>query len=283
MKTIIAYQRWMLSLLCAIGLTSVVLAAPIQQKEIKGEIVDATTKKPLVFATLNVLESNISTITNSEGNFVLKIPGSLSEAKVIISFLGYKSKEVSLSELSDDFNTITLTESVTELNEISVTSLNDAGDLVRAVFINKADNYFKEPTKMTAFYRESIKKRNKNVSLSEAVINIYKSSYVSGNRDQVKIYKARKSTDYKRLDTVAFKLQGGPFNSLFVDMMKYPEYIFSKEMINYYDFNFGRISEIDGLPIYVIEFKQKSSIKDPLYKGELFIEPQKKDSSQCYL
>ncbi len=252
--------------------TSLMAETPLNIKEIKGEVIDAKSKKSLVFATLNLLESNISTITNSEGKFVLKIPTSISEGKVRISFLGYESKEVPLTELAKDFNVITLTESTTELDEVSVTSVKDASNLVREVFKNKADNYLKDPTVMTAFYRESIKRRNKNVSLSEAVVNIFKQPYDKGGRDDIKIYKARKSTNYKLLDTVAFKLQGGPFNSLFLDIMKYPEYIFS-DFIDYYNFNFNRSTEINGKPIYVISFAQKDAINDPLYKGELYIEP----------
>lgn len=248
----------------------------IVAKEIKGEVIDATTKKPLVFATLNVLESNVSTITNTEGNFAIKIPSDNENGKILVSFLGYQSKEISISELSNGFNTITLKESITSLQEITVISVKDALDLVKQVFKNKSDNYLKDPTVMTAFYRESIKKRNRNVSLSEAVVNIYKKSYTSSNRDDIKIFRARKKTDYKRLDTVAFKLQGGPFNSLFLDVIKYPEYMFSNEMINYYTFNFDRATEINGQPIYVINFAQKNGVNDPLYKGKLYIEPKNK-------
>ncbi|MFP2995725.1 carboxypeptidase-like regulatory domain-containing protein [Spongiivirga sp. MCCC 1A20706] len=255
--------------------TSFITKKTTDIREIKGEVIDADTKKPLVFATLNLLGSNISSITNTEGKFVLKVPSSLNKGKVLVSFLGYKSKEITLSQLSKDFNTISLTESVTELKEISVISVRDAANLVREVFKNKADNYLKDPTTMTAFYRESIKRRNRNVMLSEAVVNIYKQPYTNKGRDNIKIYKARKSTDYRRLDTVAFKLQGGPFNSLFLDVIKYPEYIFN-EFIDQYNFNFDRSTEINGQPIYVINFAQKKGIDDPLYKGELFIEPKHK-------
>lgn len=35
----------------------------------RGEVTDSETKKPLVFATLSVEGTNISTVTNTEGNF----------------------------------------------------------------------------------------------------------------------------------------------------------------------------------------------------------------------
>jgi len=244
--------------------------------EVKGAVIDANTKKPLVFATINLLETNISTVTNTEGNFVLKIPAEVKNGKISISYLGYESKTVLLTELSKAFNTIALNESTVDLQEVSLLTLKDASKLVKDVFQNKDNNYLKDPTLMTAFYRESIKKRNKNVSLSEAVVNIYKTPYTSNNRDNIKIFKARKSTNYKKLDTVAFKLQGGPFNSLFLDVIKYPKYLFDQDFTSYYDFSFDRTTEINNQAIYVIKFKEKNGVDKTLYKGELYIEPKNK-------
>ena len=84
---------------------------------------------------------------------------------------------------------------------------------------------------MTAFYRETIKRRNRNVSLTEAVVNLYKQPYTNKSKDIVALNKARKSTDYRRLDTVTVKLQGGPYSTLYLDIMKYPEYIFTPASI----------------------------------------------------
>ena len=129
---------------------------------------------------------------------------------------------------------------------------------------------------MTAFYRETIKKRKRNVSLSEAVVNIYKTPYNSKRKDAMKLYKARKSTDYRKLDTIALKLQGGPFNALFVDVMKYPEYIFATEYISDYKFTFDRSTRINDRLIYVINFIQRDDIETPLYRGKLYIDAENK-------
>jgi hypothetical protein len=129
---------------------------------------------------------------------------------------------------------------------------------------------------MTAFYRETIKKRRRNVSLSEAVVNIYKASYSSPRKDAVTIYKARKSTDYDKLDTLALKLQGGPFNTLFVDIMKYPEFIFTEASMDNYTFSFDRSTRINNKLIYVVNFVQRKEISEPLYMGKLYIDADKK-------
>ncbi len=241
-------------------------------KQYRGEIIDGDTKKPLVFATLSLEETNISTITNTEGEFLLKVPKSITSTNVIVSFLGYETKNIPLSSLKANKNKISLNVSVTQLLEVDINAPKDARALVRETLAKKGDNYFDDPTLMTAFYRETIKKRRKNVSLSEAVVSIYKSPYNSVRRDAVELYKARKSTDYSKLDTVALKLQGGPFNALYVDIVKYPEYIFADDLIEYYDFAFTRSTRINDKLIYVIKFNQRPGVNEPLYQGELFID-----------
>jgi len=242
----------------------------------KGEVIDENTNKPLIFASLTLNGTNISTVTNTEGEFLLKIPSNITEGKVMIAFLGYKTKEIPLSNFSTEKNKITLEESVTELAEVNVVVPRDAADLVRETLASKGQNYFSDPTLMTAFYRETIKKRRRNVSLSEAVVNIYKTPYSSNRRDAVQLYKARKSTDYSKLDTLALKLQGGPFNTLFVDVMKYPEYIFNESTFDKYLFSFDKSTTIDGRLIFVINFKQNPVYDEQLYKGKLFIDSQNK-------
>jgi hypothetical protein len=244
--------------------------------QFKGEVVDANSNKPLVFATLTLEGTNISTITNTEGKFLLKIPTSIDQGNVVVAFLGYKSSSIPLNQMKENNNKIALIVSVTELDEVNVVIPKSARALVRETLRKKGENYFDDPTLMTAFYRETIKKRRKNVSLSEAVVNIYKSPYTTGQRDAVQLYKARKSTDYSKLDTVALKLQGGPFNALYVDIMKYPEYIFNEVTMEDYNFTFERSTRINDKLIYVIGFKQRPDIYDPLYEGQLFIDAEKK-------
>ncbi|MCM4165250.1 MULTISPECIES: carboxypeptidase-like regulatory domain-containing protein [unclassified Arenibacter] len=242
----------------------------------QGKIIDSETNNPLVFATLSIENTNISTVSNTEGYFSLKVPKDIEEGQVSVSFLGYETKTIPLSQLKENKNEIALVVSFMELSEVKLAVPKDAKSLVRETLLRKGENYFDDPTLMTAFYRETIKKRRKNVSLSEAVVNIYKSPYNTDRRDALQLYKARKSTDYDKLDTLAIKLQGGPFNTLFVDMIKYPQYIFTEETFDDYNFSFENSTKVDDRLIFVINFKQKESILDPLYQGKLYIDADKK-------
>ncbi len=240
-------------------------------KEIKGKVIDKKTKDDLVFSDIVIANSNISTVTNTDGEFLLKIPENLLNGVLIVSHLGYQKKEIKISTLENKVK-ITLEPAVTELTAIEIGTYKDAQALLKTVLKNKSALYNNSHTVMTAFYRESIKKRKRNASLSEAVVKIHKRPYDSYKRDAIELIKSRKKTDYHRLDTLALKLQGGPFSNLYTDIIKYPEYIFTNEEIPLYDFKFAPSTRIDNNLIYVIEFKQKPAVTTPLYYGKLYID-----------
>jgi hypothetical protein len=240
--------------------------------EFSGTVEDNQTGTPLVFATISVEQTNISTITNTDGEFLIKIPKDMMNGTISIAILGFKTKHIPISQLSNENNRIKLEVLVTELSEINVKLPKDAKALVKMTLKKKGENYLNDEVLMTAFYRETIKKRKKNVSLAEAIVNIYKQPNNVSKRDYIKLYKDRKSTDYSKLDTVALKLQGGPFNALYVDLMKYPSYIFTEDVMDLYIFSFGPSTTVNGKTVYVVRFKQRADIYKPLYYGKLFID-----------
>jgi len=242
--------------------------------EYNGKVIDGRTHKILEAASLNINETNISTITNSEGEFTLKVPRNFLDSKVVISLLGYNTYVVPLSALTQNDNKIELFMAVTKLSAVSISAFKDAESLVKKVFSDKSKNVVDESVYMTAFYRETIKRRNRNVSLTEAVVNILKQPNMSEQQDAIQLGKSRKSTDYKRLDTVSVKLQGGPFSTMYLDIMKYPEYIFTDESIKTYNFVFDEPSTINNRTVYVVNFSPKNNALKINYNGKLFIDVQ---------
>ncbi len=240
--------------------------------EYKGSVVDLTTKKSIVFADLNIKGTNISTITNSEGEFLLKVPSDIENKVVIISHLGYEKLEVLLSSFKNYKMKIALESSVTELSQVEIKAPKNAESLVRTALKSKDENYYDKHALMTAFYRETIKKRRKNASLSEAVLEIYKQPYSSSKKDGIKLIKSRKNTNYSRLDTIALKLQGGPFSTLYTDIIKHPRYVFLSNDLSSYIFSFDDFTQINNKRVFVVNFKQRSEIELPLYYGKLFID-----------
>ena len=60
----------------------------INYLEFNGKVVNSENKEPLVFANINLIGSNVSTISNSDGDFTLKIPKSFSPKKIKMAITG---------------------------------------------------------------------------------------------------------------------------------------------------------------------------------------------------
>jgi hypothetical protein len=241
---------------------------------IKGKVIDAQSRAPLVFASVAVKESNVGIITNIDGEFTLKV-GDLSTSKtIVVSFVGYKNKSIPLSELKENGskNIIALEAAPIPIKEIVVKPL-DPVSIVEKAISNISKNYESVPNLMTAFYRETIRKNRTYVSIGEAVVEVFKAPYANDLRfDGAKIYKGRKGTDVGKMDTVLFKLQGGPVSVLDLDLAKNTETVLTRESMQNYDYKLTGVVEIDNKPHYVIDFLQKPSVEMPLFMGSLFIE-----------
>ena len=242
-------------------------------KYFKGTVFDSKTNNELTFATITVSGSNISTISNSEGKFLIKIPIYRQDASLIISFLGYKDRVISIKDLKQEKNLLYL-EPVDVLLKDVVVNVMDANKIFSNVLNNRSKNYGDSSIQIIGFYRESIKKRRNYVSVLESIVDIQKMPFSIGVQDQVNILKGRKNADYTKLDTVNFKLEGGLFSALFIDLIKDPSNIFSENVFELYNFHFEDITQINDKQVLIISFKQKPSIEDPdpLYSGKLFID-----------
>ena len=241
---------------------------------IRGKVVDSETGEPLVFASVAVKETNVATVTNIDGEFLIKISEPQKSKNLEVTFLGYKNKLVPLTDLREDGykNVISMSSAPIPIKEIIVKPL-DPEAIVKSAISRIGKNYVDEPNLMTAFYRETIRKNRTYVSIGEAVVEIFKAPYNNDVRyDGARIYKGRKGSDVEKMDTVLFKLQGGPVSVLQLDIVKNTESVLTLDAMKYYDYSLTGVVEIDDKPNYVIEFKQKPSVDMPLFIGSLYIE-----------
>lgn len=239
--------------------------------EYKGVVMDAKTNKVLEFATVNLMNSNISTISNIDGAFLLKVPDELGQGNVVVSYLGYKTQTVPLSSFGKGELVIRMSEAFENLPDVNLVEA-DPVKVIQKVIDARRANAFKEPLVVKAFYRESIKKRKTYASLAEAVIDVYKEPLSSSKKDYVKLDRARKSTDYRKIDTLVIKLMGGPYNNLNMDMIRNEDLFFTPDIFEIYNFTFDKMINMDNKNVYVIDFIQKPSMVEPFYKGRLYID-----------
>lgn len=291
MKTIRNFSLVALLILSAFTVQTVYAgSAPDRKKNnqqslltFKGKIVDSETGTPLVFASVSIKETNIATVTNIDGEFLIKVNENLLSHNLEVNFLGYKNREIPLSELKIDGykNVVSMIAAPIPIKEIIVKPI-DPTDIVRNAIFKFSKNYMDEPNQMTAFYRETIRKNRTYVSIGEAVVEVFKAPYNNDLRfDASRIYKGRKGSDVQKMDTVLFKLQGGPTVVLQLDIVKNTESVLTIDAMKYYDYSLVGVVEIDDRPNYIIQFKQKPSVDIPLFMGNLYIEIDTYAISEC--
>lgn len=238
--------------------------------EFRGRVIDRATRAPLAYCNVILEGTNLATVTNAEGEFSLKIPKDLDAQHISFRFLGFMSQRITLSALLAD-NTIELQPVTFQLPQIDVLT-GDATTIVKNMFENIRENYPQEEMFMSAFYRESIRRNRTYVSLSEAVVDIQKQPYSSFRGDAARLFKSRQQTDYTKLDTLVFKLMGGPYNNLYLDVIKNPDIIFTDNVFQNYYFNIERVDWMDDRLVYVVNFNHFPRPNEVLYRGRLYID-----------
>ena len=102
--------------LVALLLAVICLPTFAQDRTVTGKVTDAKDGSPLVAASVVVKGTKKGTSTGADGTFTLKV--SASDNTLVVSFLNYASKELSIKGQST-FN-VTLSQTSDQLNEVVV-------------------------------------------------------------------------------------------------------------------------------------------------------------------
>jgi len=239
---------------------------------INGKITDEETGEILPYATIGIARKGVGTISNSEGLFSLKITADCIDDSLTVSYLGFSSRIIPVNQAIESKFNIALTRDYVPIPEVIIRT-REPLDIVRRAVKAIPDNYGNTPAKLTAFYRESVRKKDKIHLYSEAVLDIYKSPYTRAlQSDQISLFKSRKTENTDFTDTLTIKLQAGLNSSLQLDGMKNHFDFLIEENFQDYDYRMVDIVNIGDEAAYAIEFEQKEYITDiPLFKGVIYI------------
>lgn len=239
---------------------------------VNGIVKDRNNRRILEYVNVAVPGSHIGTITNSDGVFTLKIKKSKNPLFIEFSHLGYRTQRVAVKEDTGEEQVFLLTPNSVILDEIIVSPV-DAQNIVALAMQKVGENYNNLPALHTGFYRETAQKRKKYITISEAVMEIYKDPYTKDiSRDRVRITKGRKLISPKGSDTLAVKLEGGPTLAISMDIAKNPGVILDPEYQIFYQYEFVDYVTIDDRTHYAIRFQPRAKLEVPLYYGILYIE-----------
>ena len=243
---------------------------------ITGIVKNKDNKRKLENVNVSVPGTNIGTVTNADGVFSLKIKDTETILGLEVSHIGYLNSQVSLKDKEDVSDlTIWMLPAPNLLSEIVVFG-NNARGLVEEAIKKIPVNYSVDKNLLTAFYRETVQKRRRYISVSEAVIDVSKTAYSDRepSNDRVQLQKGRRLLSPKTSDTLAVKVVG-PNLSIYLDIVKNGDALLSMENLNYYDFHIEEPVNLDNRMQYVVSFRPRVSLMYALFYGKLYIDFEK--------
>lgn len=267
---------------------------------ITGTVRDRETRRRMENVTVTLVGTSIGTVTNADGVFSLKISGSLTSRNLEFSHIGYQNTSMlipatsEITAFSSDSNpnstsstkqtdtqifsskhtvTIWMTPTARQLDEALIFGA-DARQLVEEALRNIPENYPLTNNQLQSFYRETVQKGQRYISVSEAMMDVYKTPYLrrDPDRDRVRLTKARRLMSQKASDTLAVKVEGGPTQSLYLDIVKNPDILFNLQTLDYYSFILEPYEMMDGRIQYVIRFEPRAIVDYALCEGRIYID-----------
>lgn len=241
------------------------------QLQLTGRIIDEESGESLPFASVGLKNRGKGTISNNNGDFIMNILPDMLRDTLFVSYLGYLGRELPVDQAVGSNLTVTMKREFISIPEIIIRN-QIPQEIIRKALRAIPENYGTTPVYMTAFYREGVLRKSELQNYSEAVLQIYKSSY-SANlvNDQIKVYKSRKIENLNRSDTLAIRLKAGLSTCLELDGIKNLFDFISPSTIKEYNYRITDIVRYDDESAYAIDFVQNDLSDIPLFKGTVYI------------
>lgn len=182
-----------------------------QQNEfINVRLINVKTQEPVPFASIRLKNKAIGLISNLDGGFIIPTNLKKNGDTLQISSIGYKSKEVLLSNLSINWiNRIYLIEDINVLKEVIVTTSKrrkglKAKEIVRLAVTKISQNFPEAPFSYVGYYRDYQLLNDNYLNLNEAVLAVFDLGF--GIEDlkntKIRIYQYKENSDFPR-DSIA--------------------------------------------------------------------------------
>jgi len=238
------------------------------QFTVRGVVTDIETGAPIPQVNVTFLGTRFSTVTNSEGHFILK--SSTRPTAVLFSHLGYRTASCPVQDLSKEIR-ISMSKGAIPLKEALL--FGDPAFLLRTALEKIPENYSNVPERFQCFYRETVSKRSRYIFISEAVTDMFKSSYKNDiGIDRVMVEKSRVLVSPKTSDTLAVKVVGGPTQAVSLDYVKNRSGFFSEANISLYKLTLDTPETINDRPQYHIRMEPAAEVPFALQYASVYID-----------
>ena len=233
---------------------------------VRGSVSDASSGRPVAAVSVLVPGQNYATVTNADGSFIIKADRPISELR--FSRIGYRDarKRVGQGDVS-----VKMTPIAYPLKEASIVT-GDPLEIVEEAVKRISDNYPSKPELLRCFYRETLQKRQRYISVNEAVSRVYKNPYyLSGvGLDRTALDKSRVIMSQRKGDTLSVRMMGGPTLAATFDAVKNRDIIFNRTDLKLYRFTLESPEYIADRLQFVISLEPDGEAEYALYYGKLY-------------
>jgi hypothetical protein len=229
---------------------SLITASTFAQTELKGKVADFLTFQPIESASVYIQNTTIGSISNADGNFVLKVPQQNMRDTLVISSIGYKSFKVLINEYENGSD-IFLEEDVASLDEVVVVAdprPTTGNGIVQKAIEKLPKNLPEQAYLLKGFLRHKERNKKEYKWLIESAITLYDSSYAAGAKDHLKINvdETRKSYDLRDIDSLfTYSAYLKSMNSKVGNISR--NSVKTSALINAIKWNDGRVNGLDNL------------------------------------
>ena len=252
------------------------LIAPVafaQSVTLKGILKDINTQEPVEGASISVPDSNVGTVSNSEGSFRIILPNGTKS--IVISHLSYKTYSVTVDASGKDLD-IFLEPAGIELEEVVVAS-KPVNEILEDV-VGNSKKHLEKALLMNTYYRKFIKVNGNYTKFADGLLDYY----VKRKSGAADLYvKQSRSFRLKEEGTEGDNKQ--MIDALYLfdvrDAMTYA-YNFKgvTQLLNHksYDYQLKMRTDKEGRSVEIITVTPKPGIHDIMYTGTITYDPVKK-------
>ncbi|WP_421826244.1 hypothetical protein [Larkinella sp.] len=245
-------------------------------QQVKGQVVDQSTGKPVGFAYVSVSGKAWGTLANQEGRFLLNYPKIDSQKEGVISAADYQNSVLPLRNLKPvDSVVIRLEPVVGTPLAVSFRKQTDGRLLVFSALKAIRTNFQATPTVLTGFYREVLSTDTACWNVREAILKVEKLPSVQTELpEKAKLVKGRQAERNplpKALEGYAFP-NGAAIVTRSMDLGP-PEY-WDGDNLNDYEFRLDSVlTGCDNRPAYRLAFAPVAGRRvRAARKGEVLID-----------
>ncbi len=279
--------------------------------EIINQIVDVSNEYPIPFSTIRFKNKNNGLIADENGYFRIPYIYKTQKDTLLISSIGYITKEIPVESLLDDkLNFIKLNPKIEALETVMLIAKKQKSDkyIPPLQFVEKAinkitKNYPIKPYSYIGYYRDYQLLNNQHINLNESIIKVFDEGFhtdkINHNNNQTALFNYIENSDFAR-DSILGIAYDNNYKKYIKDAKISPiggnelnllnasnairnfnknsfsfVSIFKDHFIYNHEFRYGETHFLNDEPIYEITFKAKKRVSGKKHNasGSIFISP----------